>query len=143
MGFKDISELLDPDLELVLHGHRYMVPPPSRETGIRLAAIVASGVRVFQAGAATCPTCGRSGMPDLPSETQALLDSMKDLNLADLALGAEVVAQMEADGLPERHQDTAAQYAMYYWTLGEETADAILASLTKGSDEPVETVPKA
>lgn len=126
MATKDLTAYLTPDLVLPLGGHTYTVKPPSRDVGLKLAAIVSMGMQVYIASTGTCPTCGRSGNPEFDPETKALVDSLGQEPLGNLSLGKAVMDQMEADGLPEAHQDTAAQYAMYYWTMGEDTADAVM-----------------
>lgn len=123
------------DLVLPYKGREYRVKPPDRRTGAKLAAINAAGVSAYMALQDRCPTCGRAGqVVELPEETQALLAEIEHENLADLALGADVAAQMDADGVPAAHIDTMAIYALYYWTLGEATADAIMEAQAAGDE---------
>lgn len=131
MALKDLTAYLTPDLELPYGGKTYTVRPPSKDNGRKLAAINAIGVAAYAASLEECPTCGRSGSPDLPEETQALLESMKDDDIAVLALGQDTHEEMLADGVPGTHLDKFALYATYYWTLGEQAADMIFAAQTE------------
>ncbi|WP_263120859.1 hypothetical protein [Cellulomonas sp. RIT-PI-Y] len=128
MALKDLTPYLDPDLEIPYNGATYLVPPPSKDVGLKLAAINAVGVAAYAAALEECPTCGRKGSPEVPADTLALLESMKDQDIAELALGPQAHARMVADGVPAPHIDRFGMYALYYWTLGEETADQIFAA---------------
>lgn len=124
---KDLTAYLSPGLDLTLGDHTYHVDPPSKDTGIKLAAINAMSISVWAKLTEACPTCGRSGSPDTPPETLALVESMGNVELGELSLGA-VYGQMVADGVPGAHIDQAAVYALYYWTLGADVADQIIAT---------------
>jgi hypothetical protein len=128
VALKDLTAYLTPDLVLAHAGTTYTVMPPSKDVGIKLAAINAVGVASYAAVLDQCPTCGRAGSPDVPAETLALVESMGDIDVAALALGQDVYDRMVADGVPGPHIDQMGLYALYYWTLGEETADQIFAA---------------
>ena len=128
MPFKD--SYLPRDLVLPCGDATYTVRPPSKETGAKLAAINVAGVATWMNMQDACPACGRAGtVTELPEETRELLEEMAHEDVSSLSLGADVVAQMEADGVPGAHIDTMAVYALYYWTLGEATADAIMEAM--------------
>lgn len=128
MALKDLTAFLAPDLELPWRGQVFTVTPPTKDVGLKLAAINAGGVAAYLAFADACPACGRSGSPDdLPAETRALLDSISDVDLGALSLGAAYAEMIEA-GVPGPHIDQFALYALYYWVFGEDTADRILAA---------------
>ena len=114
MALKDLTEYLAPNLDLPLAGKTYSISPPSRDAGLKLAAIVAVG---------TAETTGQSEAAT--DEQRALIEASTNDALGDLSLGADVHAAMVADGVPSAHIDTAAMYAMYYWVLGETAADRI------------------
>jgi len=128
VALKDLTQYLTPALELPYDGETYVVQPPSKDVGIKLAAINAIGVASYASVLEQCPTCGRSGSPDVPAETLTLVESMGDVDVAALALGQDVYDRMLADGVPGPHIDQMAMYALYYWTLGEDTADRIFAA---------------
>lgn len=128
MALKDLTQYLTPDLQIPYGGKTYTVTPPSKENGRKLAAINAIGVATYAASLTECPTCGRHGSPEIPKDTQALLEEMKDDDVAVLALGQATLDEMLADGVPGAHVDKFAMYALYYWTLGEQAADAIFAA---------------
>lgn len=140
MAVKDLTQFLSPDLVLALGGNTYTVRPPSRDAGLKMAAIVAMGTGVYLSSTQTCPTCGRSGEVEISQETRDLVEAVKDEPLGNLSLGSDVLAQMDADGLPEAHQDQAALYALYYWVLGETAADAVISAQ---AGEPEPETPKA
>ncbi|GEL47403.1 hypothetical protein CHO01_25190 [Cellulomonas hominis] len=127
MALKDLTDYLDPDLEIAYRGKTYTAPPPDKDTGLKLAAVNAMGVAVYSAALEECPTCGRKGSPEVPADTLAVIESIKDKDVAELALGA-AHAEMVADGVPGPHIDRFGLYALYYWTMGEETADQIFAA---------------
>lgn len=112
----------------------YLVPPPTKEAGAKLAALNALGAQAHSAAVGTCATCGRSGEVELPEETRDLLAAIKDEALGDIALTPDVHARMLADGVPEVDIDRMALYSMYFWTLGEAAADRIL-EITYGGGE--------
>lgn len=134
---KDLSQYLTPNLELKVADKTYVVPPPSKDAGLKLAAVNAVGVAAFVSMQDQCPTCGRSGSPEIPESTQAIFDSLSDVDLGELSLGP-AYQQMLADDVPGPHIDTLAMYALYYWTLGEETADQIMEAQApaKGGSAP-------
>lgn len=133
MAVKDLTAFLVPDLELVWGGRTFRVPPPTKDVGLKLAAANAAGISAYFALLDTCPTCGRAGVPDgLPEETQALLESIKEVDLAELSLGPAYAEMIEA-GVPGPHVDQFGVYALYYWVVGEKTADDIMTT-THGGD---------
>lgn len=130
MALKDLTEFLTPDLQIPYGGKTYTIPPPSKDAGLKLGAINAMGVATYATSLTECPTCGRSGKPELPEETQALIEEMARDNkeVAALSLSQAVYDEMVADGVPGPHIDRFGVYALYYWTMGEATADAIFAA---------------
>ncbi|TKR27133.1 hypothetical protein FA014_01895 [Cellulomonas hominis] len=134
MALKDLTQFLAPALELPCGDRVYVVSPPSKDVGLKLAAINAVGVATYASVLEKCPTCGRAGAPHVPAETLALVESLGETDVAELSLGADVYAQMVADGVSAPDIDMFGMYALYYWTVGEETADAILAAQHGGGD---------
>ncbi|MEV8029270.1 DUF7426 family protein [Cellulosimicrobium funkei] len=139
---KDLTAYLTPNLEIPWQDRTFSVPPPSKDVGIKLAAINAAGVHVYLETLEVCPTCGRGGAlgRELPEDTQATLEAIGSTDLGVLSLGPAYQEMVDA-GVPAPHIDTFALYALYYWTLGEETADRIIAA--KHGAEAGETAPKA
>ena len=68
----------------------------------------------------------------LAHNTHALLESIGDVELGVLSLGQAVYDEMTADGVPGPHLETCALYALYYWSLGEDAADAIFEAQAGG-----------
>lgn len=127
MAVKDLADYLAPDLQLAYRGKVYTVAPPSKDDGLRLAAINAFGLNFSgdqdEARAAIGPKL--SALWDAMAEDEA--------ELGPISLGA-AYDEMVADGMPGPHLDTYAQYALYYWVLGEATADAIMESWREARD---------
>lgn len=134
MPFK--AEYLTSDLVLPYAGREYHVKPPTKENGQKLAALHAYGLLAYaESQGDKCPNCGRPREDiDLPEETKALIERMaaNGETLEDIALGADVAAQMEADGVPAAHTADMAFYALYYWLFGEELADKIMEARAAG-----------
>lgn len=123
MALKDLTAYLVPNLDLPYGDKIYSVPPPSQETGLVLTALVTSGANAADGN-------------EIPAETQALLDSVDpNKDVAELSLGEAVHAQMIADNVPGPHIDQFGMYAMYYWALGEVTADAIFEAQYGASED--------
>lgn len=117
---KDLSAFLTPNLDLK-HGSKvYSVPPPSKETGLVLAAINSIGLSAV---------AGKT-YEDAPESQRAIIEKYKDTDLGELSLGP-VYQQMIDDGVPGPHIDLYAQYALYYWVLGEDAADNIMEALAE------------
>lgn len=128
MALKDLTQYLTPALELPVADTVYVVQPPTKSVGLVLAAVNAVGVATYSAALTECPTCGRAGAPEVPAETLKLLESIGDTDVASLSLGQDVYDRMIADGVPGPHIDQLGMYALYYWTLGEDTADKIMSA---------------
>lgn len=137
---KDLSAYFEPPLELPVGDRVFVSQPPSKDTGLKLATINAVGVAVYSASLGTCQTCGRDGNVELPDETKRILESVGDTDVAELALGKGTYDEMIEAGVPAPHIDTLGLYALYYWTVGEDTADQIMAARHGGQ---VEQGPKA
>lgn len=132
MALKDLSAFFTSALELPYDGRTYMVAPPSKDVGLKLAAINAVGVATYAGLLDACPTCGRSGAPQVPAETLQLVESIGNVDVATLALGQDTYDRMVADGVPGPHIDQMGLYALYYWTMGEAVADQIMAAQAGG-----------
>lgn len=126
MALKDLTEYLTPDLELPHGGKVYVVKPPTKDVGLKLAAINAL---------AAASWAGSEAVDKVPESMRAIADTVKDADLGELSLGADVYEQMNADGVPGPHIDTYALYALYYWTMGEQSADELIA-IRAGKHDP-------
>jgi hypothetical protein len=140
---KDLTAWLTPDLTLNLGGRTYTVRPPTVEMGLNLTALNVAGVAGYLAVQGACPTCGRTEPLEITDDINTRYEALKDTPLGVLSLGQDVYEQMVTDALPEKHIDTAALYAMYYWTMGEKTADKILESMNAAQSSGVGGTPKA
>lgn len=128
MPVKDLSAYLAPNLELPWNGRTFVVPPPTKDVGLKLAAVNAAGVAAFMSMSDQCPTCGRSGAPEeLPERTKELLAQVENMDLGELSLGPAYREMVDA-GVPAPDLAMFEVYALYYWTLGEEAADQIMAA---------------
>lgn len=122
---KDLTAFLAPDLVIKHHGTQFVVPPPTKNDGLLLAAIHTVGIAAFT---------GDGGDPteSLSPAQKAIFEAAKDRDLGEVSLGPAYAEMVEAE-LPGPHIDQYALYAMYYWVLGEATADQILASRYGGT----------
>lgn len=126
MTIKDLSSFLTPNLELPWRDHVFVVEPPTKEAGLVMTALNATvGLAQYAATHDACPTCGRSGAVELDERTQGLLRAAENKDLGELSLGSAYQEMIEA-GVPGPDLEVFELYAMYYWVMGEETADAIL-----------------
>ena len=141
MALKDLTAFLAPDLELPWRGQAFTVPPPTKDVGLKLAAINAAGVQAYLSLQDACPTCGRAGAGEgMPDETREMLESIKGVDLGELSLGPVAFQAMLDAGVPAPDLDMFAVYALYYWVLGEETADQIMET-TRGGGASGEAAP--
>lgn len=131
MALKDLSQYLTPDLQLPHGGKVYTVKPPTKNVGLILAAINALGAAAWS---------GPDAVDKVPQSMRDLAASVEDTDLGELSLGEDVYRQMNEDGVPGPHIDTYALYALYYWTMGEETADQLIA-LRAGKTDPKAAAP--
>lgn len=134
MTRKDLSAYLTPALELTDEsGRTWTVQPPSKDAGLKLAAINAVGTQVYALSLEVCPTCGKPGAPQIPADTLAIIDSIGSADVASLSLGRDVYDAMLAADVPGPHIDLFGLYALYYWTLGEQVADQIMSASHGGA----------
>lgn len=117
---KDLTSFLVPNLVIGHHGTEFVVSPPSKDDGLLLTAIHAAGIAAFSAA-------GGDVADSLTDTQRKLLDAAKDRDLGEVSLG-DAYAEMVAAGIPGPHIDQYALYAMYYWVLGEDVADQIIAA---------------
>lgn len=142
MTLKDLSAFLTPSLKLPWHDHVFEVSPPSKEDGLLMAALNAAGIAQYMNSTEPCERCGRSAEShEISEEFQGLIEAAQNRDLGEISLGA-AFAEMRAAGVPGPDIDMFAVYALYYWSMGEETADAILAA-RHGAGKGDTTDPKA
>lgn len=122
---KDLTAFLTPNLELAWKGRVFVVPPPSKEDGIVLAALNSVGVGGYIASQSG------NGNPEIPEKYQAAIEAASERDLAEISLGTAYQEMLDAN-VSGPDIDMFALYAHYYWTMGEEVADAILESSIKG-----------
>lgn len=127
MALKDLTEYLTPALELPWKDHLFTVQPPSREDGLVMAAINTMGTSLYAASLGACSACGRSGELEVDPTVKALANSASDRSLGELSLGA-VLQEMIDVGVPNPDIEVFELYAFYYWVVGEDAADQILAA---------------
>lgn len=119
-----------PGLDLVIGGATYTVAPPSVERMGKLLAIAVLGevnLNIVEG--------------PLPDEVRAVVDALDKHEHP--ALG-DVHAQLVAAGVDQRTIDRAAFYSVYYWTHGQQYADAmakVLRWADNGDTPPGEEPP--
>lgn len=126
MPFKDLTSFLAPNLELPWREHVFVVPPPSRETGLVLAALSTQAITANIAAVEACPTCHRSGEIEVDDRQKSLLESAREKDLGELSLGSAYQEMVDA-GIPAPDLELFELYAFYYWVYGESAADSWLS----------------
>lgn len=117
-----------PTLDIELADHTYKIPGPTvADEPIVRAVVVARYAAIV-------------GEP-LPDAVAKAMASAGERSLANLVLGSDVVAQMEADRVPARTVNRVSAYAADYWIHGAAYADTIARALY-GKRE-ADTDPKA
>jgi hypothetical protein len=111
MRVPDLAEYLDAveedrGLELPIGGRTYRVRPPSVARGLRLVRFAAS-----------------STIDDLAERRAEQAAALGDDDLPTLALGADVVAQLDADDVPAALVGEATTVALITWTRGQQAAE--------------------
>lgn len=114
-------------------GKTYVAPAPSKDVGIMLASILSVG-----SGPVAAALTGRALDSENSGATPAQREIVAQLTregaeLADLTLGT-AYAEMITDRVPGPDIDRMALYGLYYWTMGEEAADQIMALAFGESD---------
>lgn len=116
MSSRDFAAWAEPNLVLTLGERTYTVRPPSVADGGKLLALAVRGE--VAVGITPGP---------VSDEVQEVLDSIG--HDEHPALGADVYAQLVADGVSDKTINRMAYYAIFYWTRGAEYADWIAAAL--------------
>lgn len=116
MSTRDFAAWAQPNLVLPLYGRTYTVRPPSVDDGGKLMALAVRGEVAL----------GITKEPISDEVLEVLASIGKDEHPA---LGAEVYAQLVADGVSDVTINRMAYYAIFYWTRGAEYADWIAAAL--------------
>lgn len=110
MGFRDLAEVLDPDLALPIGGKTYRVPPVDAETGLRLQRLAEHAAKVAKAA--------ESGDD---ADTVALGDD-DEVDLYRQALGS-AYDEMVADGVSFAALKVAGITAWLYAAVDAATAE--------------------
>lgn len=123
---KDLTQYLAPDLVLKYHDREFVVPPPTKDDGLKLAAITAYGTAI-----------ATGSQDNLPDGQRKLAESLAGVDLGEISLGPAYLEMSEAN-VPGPHIDQYAMYAMYYWVMGEDVADQIMEARygSEGSEAP-------
>nr|DAR87805.1 MAG TPA: hypothetical protein [Caudoviricetes sp.] len=147
----DLTPYLPEPLRITLgDGREWVIPPPSAEAGIALAAITA--LQTTRAVTADLPEEEQlRALSELPSGVMETLREHSEDVLADLALTPGVHAAMREAGLSAPAIDIASAYSATYWVTGSrDAADAVVraaaqsrlgssaADMTEDGDAPKE-----
>jgi len=116
-GFGDLADFWIEGLELPIGGKTYVVPEPSAETGLWLQTVWSAGVVMASAVA-------NGEEPDAATRELAELDDDGEANLIERVLGAELLAELKADGVGPVKIKHVGLTAFYWVVLGEEPAKA-------------------
>lgn len=128
---KDFTAWARPGLVLKIDGREYTSRPPVFG---EIDLLLAIAVRVeLQVGLA---------QGEMPDDLAELLDKHGDRTVAEVSLGADTLADMRADRVPEETITRMGLYAALYWARGEAQAD-VVAELAWGQGQDEQVVDEA
>lgn len=123
---KDLSALYAPPLVLLTRaGEEVRVNPPSHKDMLIMQAFYKAQTLNAQRED-VCPTCGRVNEGSDISDYEQVWRDNADRDIEEIALGAGVYETLKNNGTPASDIVQMAYYAMVYWMLGEQAADALL-----------------
>ena len=80
--------------------YTYHLTPPTSERATQLIVLLSIGSAAALSAGTPCPTCGRNRDFEMPDEWKATLEDIKGMPVGELAMGEEVWAAMDKDGIP-------------------------------------------
>lgn len=123
--------------------YTYQLTPPTSERATQLIVLLSIGSAAALSAGTPCPTCGRNRDFEMPDEWKTTLEDVKGMPVGELAMGGEVWAAMDADGIPGMDKDMAGLWAAFMWTYGENQANAFIETTYAELGSAGETGPKA
>lgn len=123
MTVADLTDFLDETgLPITLGAHRYLIPSPDGEKGLKMAAMAQVGMKAKLGGDIT------------EGQLKSLkMDDGEERDFIRFVCTDEIVDAMLADGINWTAMSRVAQYAFTHFAIGEETArKALEAGLFSG-----------
>lgn len=107
------------------NGKDYIIPSPDIETGLRLTAFAEFSGKIAAAQKRRDET-GENVDPGVTSADVERLMGKSDTDFQTLVLGADVYAEMQADGVPWRVLQRIVELAFATFTFGDEQAEKMV-----------------
>lgn len=117
MSFKDLEDVLSPNLDLPIKGKTYSIPSPSVKVGLRAQATVAIAAKV------------RAGEEISPEDVASLqLDDAAEAEFTESMLGSDIFQEMIDDDLPWEYVRHAAKTVFMWLVSDRDQAEQVWAS---------------
>ena len=122
---KNISALFDQAFTLTdSEGRDWIMRPPNKQRGMQQAVLYA-GLQHSQRKGGPCKACGHVTTEGLEPKTAAAWEQLQDRDLEEVVLGKKMFDEMIEADVPASEIHWLAMYTLWYWVLGEETADLL------------------
>lgn len=122
---KNISALFDQEFTLTdSEGRDWVMRPPNKQRGMEQAVLYA-GIQHSQRQGGPCKACGHLTTEGMESKTAAAWDQLQDREFEEVVLGRKMYDDMIAAEVSASEMHWFAMYTMWYWVLGEATADTL------------------
>lgn len=108
--FPDLDDFFDDSLKLPIKGKVYTVKPPSDKVGLYVQRLMEAGAKVAS-----------GELPDIDAP-KLVLDDDEEKDLYTLICGAEVLAELEADGVSWPKRQLFANTVFIWVGMGEQAA---------------------
>lgn len=120
---KQIGALFDSSFEIDDdQGRTWTITPPNKLRGTQIAVLWA-GLNHQKRAGGPCKACGSPLLDGLESKTRAMWETLQDREFEETILGAKLYNEMMDAEVSAPSMYWIAQYSMWYWVLGEESAD--------------------
>jgi len=123
---KNISALFAQPFTLTdSEGREWVMRPPHKLRGME-QAVVYAGLSHAQQKGGKCKACGNLDTSTMEPKTAAAWDALQDRELEEVILGRKMYDAMLEAEVAASEMHWMALYTMWYWVLGEATADLLI-----------------
>lgn len=88
-------------------------------------AVLYAGLQHAQKQGGPCKACGHVGTAGLEGKTAAAWEALQDREFEEVILGRKMFDDMIEADVSASEMHWLAMYVMWFWVLGEETADLL------------------
>ena len=122
---KNLSALFDQPFTLTdSEGREWEMKPPNKQRGMSQAVLYA-GIQNANRQGGPCKACGQVKSDGLEPKTARAWEALQERELEEVVLGKKLYDEMIEADVAASDMHWMAMYAMWYWVLGEETADLL------------------